>query len=398
MLATSELLTLGIPAVLAVCVAALLVARRNPYAHLPGPPPTSWLFGNGKEAMDFALWEQDGGFGEPHANGSIFYYRMLHIYRVIVTDANAIKHSLRNKNPREIEAYNNLAPSFFTIIGFVFVPFYKYLPLASNRRRAEAQSVLESVIDRVLQQKLSALKTERTGAPNDILDLILAHASGMSMANIRALLLMFMIAGHEFVAQHPQVAEKVKDECSRMRGESTDETPRWEQLGQLSYLSAVIHETMRMTPTLADVSRVALEADALPMDGGSWVVIPKGANIYFDIVAIHRNPTYWSQPDETSRIYSYLAERFIEGTDVYEADLVLRGGKPNTFCYFPFGLGDKNCIGSRFAMAEMLVVLSTLFARYHVALTPAANVNVRKLTATITPMHLEVSLSLLPHN
>ncbi|KDO32669.1 hypothetical protein SPRG_02370 [Saprolegnia parasitica CBS 223.65] len=312
--------------------------------------------------------------------------------------------SLRNKNPREIQAFhdNNLTPSLFGVIGFALVPFYEYLPLASNRRRAEAQSVLQSLIDRVLQQKLIALETSTAGsAPKDILDLILAQASDMPMADIRALLLMFMFAGHEttdntlawvvsFVAQHPTVAAKVHDECLRMRCDGNDKVPTWEQLGHLSYLSAVIHETLRLRPTVPETSRHAAEADTLPLGDGSSVGIPKGADIFLDIIAIHRNPTYWSQPNE------FLPERFIEGTDVYEADLALRGGKPNTFCYFPFSVGDKNCIGSRFAMAEMLVVLSTLFSTYSVALTPAANLNVRKDTVAIAPVYLEVTLSPLP--
>lgn len=225
-----------------------------------------------------------------------------------------------------------------------------------------------------------------------------------------------------------------------MRRDGVNKVPTWEQLGQLPYLSAVIHETLRLRPTAPSLaSRLALEADTLPRSDGSHFFIPKvpldmilllsdelsvfqGTSIHLDLVAIHRNPAYWSQPDAflpgmvrrrgVSALNDCVIERFIEGSVVFEADLALRGGKPNTFCYFPFGLGaswrldgmrsrsksmllvgDKSCIGNRFAMAEMLVVLSALFAKYRVTLTPAANVNVRKHTGTIAPIHLEVQLS-----
>ncbi|KDO32670.1 hypothetical protein SPRG_02371 [Saprolegnia parasitica CBS 223.65] len=273
--------------------------------------------------------------------------------------------SLLDKNAEEIQAYNdiNLTPSFVGIVGFVFLPFYEYLPLASNQRRAEAQA--------------------GSDAPKDVLDLLLEHASDMSMTTNYTL--GWIVS---FVAQHPEVAAKVHEECLRVRCDDSDTGPTWDQLGHLPYLSAVIHESMRLRPTVPELpSRLALEADMVPLTNGSYVAVPKGANIFLDIIAIQRNPTYWSQPN------TFLPERFIEGTDVYEADLALRGGKPNTFCYFPFGLGDKSCIGNRFSMAEMLVVLSALFAKYHVALTPAANVNVRKHTGTIAPIHLEVQLS-----
>ncbi|OQR92009.1 hypothetical protein ACHHYP_04139 [Achlya hypogyna] len=489
-----------LPLALAVCALGFLWSRRDPYAHIPGPPSTSWLFGSGREAMDFSRWAK-GEFAEPGLSwlikyGSVYHYRVLHIHRVVVADPDALKHvlvvhsknyprasitrimvrklfggdgllssegrdhatqrklfnphfsassiksmlaifhrhtdvfmqqlvvgqpldlqnlftkltldvigvsafgfdfeSLRESNAREIQAYANLnlTPTAVGVLGYVFLPGFELLPLTANRRRAAARRVLNSVVDRVLEQKLTTL--DKQGAVTDILDLILKDASEMPMADIRAHLLTFMTAGHETtgntlgwtvgnIASHPSMAAKVRDECRRVGGACS-----WEQLGELPYLSAVINETLRLHPTAPLLaSKLALEADDLPLSDGSTVHVPKGASIFIDLAAIHRNPRYWSQPD------AFIPERFLEGSAVYEADKRLRGGKPSTYTFFPFSMGDKSCIGNRFAMTELLVVLSRLLGTYSVALTPQADMNARKQTGTIVPMCLEIVLTAL---
>ncbi|CAK4289403.1 unnamed protein product [Aphanomyces euteiches] len=62
--------------------------------------------------------------------------------------------------------------------------------------------------------------------------------------------------------------------------------------------------------------------------------------MFISFGALHRNPKYWSDPDE------FIPERFLEGTAPYEADKALRHGQGNTFAYMPFSTGSKNCIGN----------------------------------------------------
>ncbi|KAF0722707.1 hypothetical protein Ae201684_018188 [Aphanomyces euteiches] len=101
---------------------------------------------------------------------------------------------------------------------------------------------------------------------------------------------------------------------------------------------------------------------------------------------MHRNPQYWSQPEV------YLPERFIEGTDAFLADKALRNGQGNTYYYMPFSVGAKNCIGMRFAMAELQVVVATLLLQYSFRLTDQANVNPKMVGVSIKPVHLDMTV------
>ncbi|KAH9164340.1 hypothetical protein LEN26_000080 [Aphanomyces euteiches] len=95
---------------------------------------------------------------------------------------------------------------------------------------------------------------------------------------------------------------------------------------------------------------------------------------------------YWSQPEV------YLPERFIEGTDAFLADKALRNGQGNTYYSMPFSVGAKNCIGMRFAMAELQVVVATLLLRFSSRLTDQANVNPKMVGVSIKPVHLDMTV------
>ncbi|RHY12660.1 hypothetical protein DYB25_010251, partial [Aphanomyces astaci] len=87
--------------------------------------------------------------------------------------------------------------------------------------------------------------------------------------------------------------------------------------------------------------------------------------------------------------------RFIEGTESFEADKGLRGGQGNTYYYMPFSTGSKNCIGMRFAMAELQVVVASLVARHSFRLSPDANVEPTFVGVTMRPKHLNMTVHLV---
>ncbi|KDO33787.1 hypothetical protein SPRG_01666 [Saprolegnia parasitica CBS 223.65] len=87
-----------------------------------------------------------------------------------------------------------------------------------------------------------------------------------------------------------------------------------------------------------------------------------------------------------------VISRFLDGSPEHEADALLRRGNSNRFTFVPFSLGPKNCIGKRFAIAEMQTVLLHLLPSYALTRTPASNL-VPKLTGvTIKPTALPLRL------
>ena len=73
--------------------------------------------------------------------------------------------------------------------------------------------------------------------------------------------------------------------------------------------------------------------------------MPSGALAIISPWVVHRHPGLWESPLE------FRPERFTGDADH-------RGS------YLPFGAGPRLCIGREFALAEMVVVLTRVLARY----------------------------------
>ncbi|RKO88971.1 cytochrome P450, partial [Blyttiomyces helicus] len=95
-------------------------------------------------------------------------------------------------------------------------------------------------------------------------------------------------------------------------------------LTTLSYLSAVLKETMRIDPSVSGFSR---QLDSDTVIGGYF--LPKKTKVLVSISSLHRG-TRWADPDV------FDPERFMNGAG--ESDD--RDG-----AWAPFSMGSRNCIG-----------------------------------------------------
>jgi cytochrome P450 len=95
-------------------------------------------------------------------------------------------------------------------------------------------------------------------------------------------------------------------------------------------------------------------------------------------------------PPGTSVVYSqWLSHRL---PDIFHDPLVFRperfdpahGEEHPPFAYVPFGGGARLCLGMTFALQELKLVLSALFARWRLALEPGQRV-VPRPVVTLVP-------------
>ncbi|KAH9181242.1 hypothetical protein AeNC1_016781, partial [Aphanomyces euteiches] len=296
-----------------------------------------------------------------------------------------------DRRPSVHDAFEQLfqPPSVSTYLGLLYIPGYGNLPFEELRRRRAAKKILSDAIMQVIEQK-----TASTNSQNDLLDLILPQTTP---AEALAHTMTFMTAGHETMSstlawviaeasRRPQVLEKMRMECHQVLEKYTS-VPTWEATQELVYTSAVINESLRLNTVVhALLRRVATQDDRVPLSNGSSVFIPKGTCIEIMPAANHRNALYWSKPDE------FIAERFIPGTPEWMADEKLRGGKSHTFHFLPFSIGSKNCIGQRFAMAEMLVILAEMVTQFDFQISPSANLRHNYNGLTVQPARLLVTV------
>nr|KYP56454.1 Flavonoid 3'-monooxygenase [Cajanus cajan] len=129
----------------------------------------------------------------------------------------------------------------------------------------------------------------------------------------------------------PEVMMRVKEELEFVVGTDNKES----HIPKLSYLQAVMKETLRLHPVLPLL--IPHSPSETTIVGG--YTIPKGSRMFLNVWAIHRNPSSWEKPLE------FDPTRFLNAKWDYSG---------NDFNYFPFGSGRRICAG--IAMAERTVL------------------------------------------
>ncbi len=161
-----------------------------------------------------------------------------------------------------------------------------------------------------------------------------------------------IVAGHETTAsalnwmwyllsQHPDVERRLHEEIDQLPA-----TPAtMDEVAQLAYTRQVIEETLRLYPPGWLLTRRSIESDRI----GGYAIAPH-SDVFISPYIVHRHPAFWAEP-----------ERF--DPDRFAAALA---AQRNRFCYLPFALGPRACIGEHFAMVEML--LHTAMLARHIRL------------------------------
>lgn len=122
-----------------------------------------------------------------------------------------------------------------------------------------------------------------------------------------------------------------------------------EQWGDhLPFALACFEETMRLFPPAPFIARTAIEEDIFTGEDGDTVNIPAGGILILNTWQLHRHKSLWDKPD------TFMPERFL-------GDARTNIGR---FQYLPFGVGERVCIGQRFAMQEAMILVALLARRY----------------------------------
>ncbi|XP_034018672.1 cholesterol 24-hydroxylase-like [Thalassophryne amazonica] len=180
----------------------------------------------------------------------------------------------------------------------------------------------------------------------------------------------FFIAGQETTAnllsfcimelgRHPDILEKVRKEVDDVIGMKRD--INYDDLGNLVYLSQVLKETLRIYPTAPGTSR-QVQKD-LVIDG---IHIPAGVTMFFDSYV-------------TGRMEKFFKDPLKFDPDRFHPDAL----KPY-YCYYPFALGPRSCLGKTFAEMEAKVVMAKLLQRFEFTLVPGQTFDILD-TGTLRP-------------
>ncbi|XP_037033787.1 cytochrome P450 4C1-like [Bradysia coprophila] len=149
------------------------------------------------------------------------------------------------------------------------------------------------------------------------------------------------------LAMHPECQEKVYDELlSVFPCKDVDVTV--DDLDKLLYLDMVIKETMRIFPTVSLIARHAT-GDIQLRD----FTIPAGCSIGIDIFSLHRSKKFWGDKAD-----QFIPERFEAGYKL-----------SHPYAYMAFSHGPRNCIGYKYALVSMKLVVIYMLLNYRFTTT-----------------------------
>lgn len=191
-------------------------------------------------------------------------------------------------------------------------------------------------------------------------DLLAAtHDDGqpLSFEEIRDAVVTLIFAGHDTTAVAltwalEQIVPR-RDVLGRIQGElqhlTAGSPPRADQLNQFEYLDAAIRESLRIRTILPFVVRLT----KAPFTAGG-IDYPAGVVLCPCNHLVHRREDLYPEPE------TFRPERFLERR--YAAHE-----------WFPFGGGNRMCLGMAFALYEMKVALSTLLTTVRLMRSPGSH-------------------------
>ncbi|KAJ8953900.1 hypothetical protein NQ318_019140 [Aromia moschata] len=267
--------------------------------------------------------------------------------------------------------------SFFRnlkLLGFIMLPklfavlkiklfsykvreFFVNLVSSTIKIRKEQGIVRPDMINLLLEAQKGNQKQEEndiidtgfaTAQESDLVKTVGKQSRNITDANIVSQALVFFFAGFETIsnlmvflsyelAVNPDIQERLRNEVRETLEECGGKLT-YEGLLKMKYMDMVVSEALRKWPNAVATDRVCTKAYTIQptMPGEKPLHLEEGAVLFIPIYGIQRDPQHFPDPEH------FDPERF--------SDENKHNIKPYT--YFPFGVGPRNCIGSRFALLE----------------------------------------------
>ncbi len=236
------------------------------------------------------------------------------------------------------------------------IQFPDWVPTAGNRKYNTALAELNVIVTQIIREH-----RQQTTESDDLLSTLLhiqdEDGTRMTDKQIRDEVVNLYIAGHETVAlalsytwhllaEHPDIEAKLHTELENVL---QGKIPTLEDLQRLPYTELVFNEAMRLYPPVWGIFRDCKVADTL---GG--YPIPPGSVILLSPWVVHHDARFYSDPE------AFRPERWEKQS----------GQARPRYAYFPFGGGQRLCIGNLFALMEGRLVLATIAQKWRFELAP----------------------------
>ncbi|KIK69258.1 hypothetical protein GYMLUDRAFT_1002408 [Collybiopsis luxurians FD-317 M1] len=359
--------------------------------------------------------------------------------------ASRISHSLSASSPvasGNVEAFDGLTRATLDIIGLAGFG-YKFNSLQSDSSQSELHVAFSTIINsgglwqpwKILQAQIPALRVlpsfdtpaflkaketmarigsdllheaqtlqVESGGKTDAKDLLsllvrsnmnsdLPENRRMSDEDVLAQVPTFLVAGKYFflvtttgwalyaLSLHQDIQAKLRGELL----EVASNQPSMEELNAFPYLDKIVHEVLRLYSLVPMTIRVAMKDDIVPLTEGytdlegkfhSNVFVRKGQPVMIPIYAVNRDTSVWGEDAG-----EFKPERW---DNLPEAVSAIPGVWGHTLSFIG---GNRACIGWRFSLIEMKVLLFTLIRAFEFSLAvKEEEVMIKKLGPVLKPV------------
>jgi cytochrome P450 len=251
----------------------------------------------------------------------------------------------------DIQTFVDSMKTFNDYLPYALLPFaptLEKLPIGPMPGMKRALVALDNLIYGIIRERNAQPDAEDH---DDLLAMLMSATDDdgpMNDRQVRDEALTILMAGHEttasaltfalwLIAKHPEIQQRMSDEITAAIGPAP---PAAADYPKLKYVAQVFAESMRLYPPAWVSARTAIESYTTR----TGQFIPKGSALVCAPIVVHRDPRFY--PDPTR----FDPERF---TDEAKA------ARPK-FAYFPFGGGQRQCIGEGFAWMEAVLAISTV--------------------------------------
>jgi cytochrome P450 len=226
------------------------------------------------------------------------------------------------------------------------------LPVFWNSQYQKSLGLLNETI-------YSLISEHRSNSQDDgnLLGMLIAAHDGelddihLDDQELRDEVMTILLAGHEtcanaltwtlyLLAHHPEIQEQLAQEASDvLHGQE----PGYADLARLPYAAMVFQEALRLYPPAWIMARDVIHADVI--EGRP---VPAGSLVFLSPYVTHRLSEFWDEPLRFDPL-RFSAENSME--------------RPR-FAYFPFGGGQRQCLGKNFALVEAQLAIPMIIQRY----------------------------------
>ncbi|RDY01615.1 Cytochrome P450 93A3, partial [Mucuna pruriens] len=254
----------------------------------------------------------------------------------------------------------------FNVSDFIWL-FRNWDLQGFGNRLKEIRDRFDTMMERVIKEHEEERRERKelgSGGEDhikDLLDILLdIHEDEnsdikLTIENIKAFIFDIFMAGTDTSAlttewamaeliNHPHVMERARQEIDAVIGNSR--IVKESDIVNLSYLQAVVKETLRIHPTGPLIVRESSESCTI------WgYEIPAKTQLFVNVWAIGRDPNHWENPLE------FRPERFISEEGSGKSQLDVRG---QHFHLIPFGSGRRGCPGTSLALQVVQANLAAM--------------------------------------